>query len=198
MNILKFGFKLFLVIILCLITGAIYGFIGSLFDIIPLFQLVVGGLVYTFSLIMVKKIKCSIKAVILTICFGLLTYYSYFNTSFFTFNLDIEESIVEELNINTEDISEEKRSELSTLVDDVSNEYLTKQTGHSGKWGYFLYNAKSSSIFRRGKLYDLEELSFIGYILEFVKMFIIVIIPGYAVYSDFKKQHEEELKVEEV
>ena len=173
---MKLFFKLIGAALVCVIVGVVYGFVSSFIDVFPFFAAIAAGLTYWAVTIVTKRQDK--KAMVLGFLLGLLTFNMFLSTGLWGLQLEVRSEIEA---IAKNDQYEVNTEELDELTVFYTNDYLKETTGHTGKLGFILLEAKRG-FFSTSKLkqYEGAGLDYIGLILFAGKVLIMVLGPGLA------------------
>lgn len=180
---MKLIFKISLSAFLCIIIGALYGLIGSLFDVFPFFALI--ACVFTHGAVTIISHQKTKKIMFLGFLMGALTFYFFISTGYLMFQSSISDQLVSLAEEQNHTFTAEELEEATVYYTD---EYLIDTTGHRGNIGFILLETKSG-FFSTSKLksYDSgDEIQFVGILIFIAKFLIMVLGPGFMVLEKDK------------
>jgi hypothetical protein len=177
-------------LVLCVLTGVIYGLISRFIDIIPIFQILIVIIICIIASSVITKVKNVPICMIYSLLLGIVVYTSYLGIGLINIRSSVEDDIIEEYDLDIDSLTKVERNEIRVWAIEVTDEYFKEQSGCTGLIGYAIFNAKSGSFFRHGVVRTENAGGFLGYVIEIIKIFMICVLPAYKVYKDSKEIEE--------
>jgi|GEM_PF-4662643 len=186
-----FILMLLLSVLISCIIGMVYAVVGRSIDIVPFFQLIIAILIYAAATLPNKRLDSGIAKVLVAVLLGLTTCFAYIYTGYCFFRSDVGKSLGE-LTEQYDVLTAEDTEFRDALIDAASDMLLKEQTGYTGLTGYVIFNAQNSTFKKLGVGSSYDGAA--KYLLQLLKMAIIVTGPAYAFAKLKVSSNEADIK----